>query len=92
MISLKDVRHIAALARLSISKKEEEKFKKDLSAILDYIEKLKKVDISETKETSHPLSVKNVFRKDEAEKSNQNLLSSAPETKDNYIKVKSILK
>ena len=92
MISLKEVRHIAALARLSISKKEEEKFKKDLSAILDYIEKLKKVDISETKETSHPLSVKNVFRKDEAEKSNHNLLSSAPETKDNYIKVKSILK
>ena len=92
MISLKEVRHIAALARLNITKKEEEKFKKDLSAILDYIEKLKKVDIAETKETSHPLSVKNVFRKDESEKSAQNLLALVPETKDNYIKVKSILK
>ena len=92
MISLKEVRHIAALARLNITKKEEEKFRKDLSAILDYIEKLKKVDISETKETSHPFSVKNVFRKDEAEKSARNLLELAPETKDDYIKVKSILK
>ncbi|MEK7503790.1 MAG: Asp-tRNA(Asn)/Glu-tRNA(Gln) amidotransferase subunit GatC [Patescibacteria group bacterium] len=92
MISLKEVRHIAVLARLSISKKEEEKFKKDLSAILDYIEKLKKVDITETKETARPLSVKNVFRKDVAEKCVQNLLALAPETKDNYIKVRSILK
>ncbi|MFH1780544.1 MAG: Asp-tRNA(Asn)/Glu-tRNA(Gln) amidotransferase subunit GatC [Candidatus Nealsonbacteria bacterium] len=92
MISLKEVRHIAALARLSITKKEEEKFKKDLSAILDYIEKLKKVDVSETKETSHPLFAKNVFRKDEGEQSAANLLDLAPETKDNYIKVKSILK
>lgn len=92
MISLKEVRHIAVLARLSITKKEEEKFKKDLSDILDYIEKLKKVDITETKETLHPLSVKNVFRKDEAIQGAQNLLVLAPETKDNYVKVKSILK
>jgi len=92
MISPKEVRHIAALARLSITKKEEEGFRKDLSAILDYIAKLKKVDVSETKETSHPLFVKNVFRKDESEKSNQGLVGLAPETKDNYVKVKSIFK
>ncbi|KKS89573.1 MAG: Aspartyl/glutamyl-tRNA(Asn/Gln) amidotransferase subunit C [Parcubacteria group bacterium GW2011_GWF2_43_11] len=92
MISLKEVRHIAALARLNITKKEEEKFRKDLSATLDYIEKLKKVDVAETKETSHPLFIKNIFRKDEAERGAQNLLELAPETEDNYIKVKSILK
>ena len=92
MISLKEVRHIAALARLSITKKEEEKFRKDLSAILDYIEKLKKVDVSETKETSHPSFVKNVFRKDEPAKGVKNLLDLVPETKDNYVKVKSIFK
>lgn len=92
MISLKEVRHIAALARLTISKKESETFRKDLSAILDYVEKLKKADVSGTMETSHPLSIKNIFRQDEASKSAGNLLESAPETKDNYIKVKSILK
>lgn len=92
MISLKEVRHIAALARLNIAKKEEEKFGKDLSAILDYIEKLKKVDVSGTKETSHPFAAKNVFRKDEASKTAKNLLGLAPEIKDHYIKVRSILK
>ncbi|MFH1423886.1 MAG: Asp-tRNA(Asn)/Glu-tRNA(Gln) amidotransferase subunit GatC [Candidatus Nealsonbacteria bacterium] len=92
MITQKEVQHIAKLARLGLAKKELKKYGKDLSAILDYIEKLKKVDVSETKETSHPLSIKNVFRKDEAEKGAGNLLGLAPETKDNYIKVKSILK
>ena len=92
MISLKEVRHIAALARLSITKKEEEKFSKDLSAILGYIEKLKKVDVSETKETSHPFAAKDVFRRDEAVKTVKDLLSLAPETKDGFVKVKSILK
>lgn len=92
MISKKEVQHIAKLARLGITKKEEEKFGKDLSAILDYIEKLKKVNISETKETSHVFSVKNVFRKDEAAKTGKDLVGLAPDSKDNYIKVKSILK
>jgi len=85
MISLKEVRHIAALARLNITKKEEEKFKKDLSAILDYIEKLKKVDISETKETSHPISVNNVTRRDEFSKFGKKLI-------DDHLKVRSILR
>ncbi len=85
MISLKEVRHIAALARLSITKKEEEKLGKDLSAILDYIEKLKKVDISEIKETSHPTSIKNIMRADEASKFKKKLT-------DGHLKVKSILR
>lgn len=92
MISPKEVQHIAALARLGITKKEEGKFRKDLSAILDYIAKLKKVDIAETPATSHPLLIKNVFRKDEAESKNRHLTELAPETEDNYIKVRSILK
>lgn len=92
MITQKEVRNIAILARLNITKKEEKTLMKDLSAILDYIEKLKKVDVSAVKETSHPLSLNNIFRKDEPEKNTGNLLDLVPETKDNYIKVKSILK
>lgn len=83
MISPKDVQNIAKLARISITKKEEGKFQKDLSAILDYIEKLKKVDVSETKETSHPVAIKNVMRKDEVAKFEKKLI-------DGHLKVKSI--
>ncbi len=98
MIKRKEVQHIAKLARLGISKKEEEKFTKELSSIFDYIEKLKKVDISKIEPTSHSLRVENVMREDEEKSSNfksklpKRLVEMAPETKDNYIKVKSILK
>ena len=91
MISKKEVQHIAKLARLSLSKKEEDKFRKELSSILDYVEKLKKVDIAEVKPTSHPLAVDNVTREDEAKSKKQNLLDLAPNTKNGYIKVKPIL-
>lgn len=92
MISKEEVQHIAKLARLAITKKEEGKFREDLSEILDYIEKLKKVGIVGTAATSHSLLIKNISRLDAVEKKNQNLLNLAPEVKDNYIKVKSILK
>lgn len=92
MISKKEVQHIAKLARLGISKKEEEEFQKELSSILGYVDRLKKVNIAKVEPTSHPLKIENVMRKDEAEKKKQRLIDLVPETKNGYIKVKSILK
>ncbi len=85
MISKKEVKHIAKLARLGLAEKEIEKFQKELSSVLDYIEKLKEVDISKVEPTSHPLRVENVMRKDEVSKFNKKLI-------DGHLKVKSILK
>lgn len=45
MISKKQVEHIAHLARLKLSEKEKEKFSKELSQILDFVEKLNEVDV-----------------------------------------------
>ncbi len=98
MISKEEVQHIAKLARLGLTEKEIEKFQKDLSSILDYIEKLKKVDVSGVKPTSHSVLVENIVRNDEmrlngaSQKEAEKLLDLAPETKDSYLKVKSILK
>ncbi len=64
MISKQEVKHIAKLARIGITKKEEEKFAKDLSSILDYIEKLKEVDVSKVKPTAHSIEIENVMRDD----------------------------
>lgn len=94
MISKEEVKYIAKLARLGITKKEEEKFTRELSSILDYIEKLKEVDISGIEPTTHSILVENVMRKDESRKSkveSGKLLELAPETKNGYLKVKSIL-
>ncbi len=95
MISKEEVKHIAKLARLGLTEKEIEKFQKDLSSILNYVEKLKEVDISEIKPTSHSLRIENVMRIDEARVADpeirKKILDLAPETKEEYLKVKSIL-
>ena len=96
MISKEEVKHIAKLARLGLSEKEIGKYQKELSSILDYIEKLKEVDVSGTEPTSHPLKVENVTRKDggktEARSANsKSLLEMAPDKKEGYVKVKQIL-
>ncbi|PIR71871.1 MAG: Asp-tRNA(Asn)/Glu-tRNA(Gln) amidotransferase GatCAB subunit C [Candidatus Nealsonbacteria bacterium CG_4_10_14_0_2_um_filter_37_10] len=95
MIREKEVKHIAKLARLGLSSKEIEKMKEELSKILDYIEKLKEVDISKTKPTSHSIKVENIMRIDQAEEkkleTRKKLIEMAPEKKEGYLKVKPIL-
>jgi len=95
MITLDQIKHIAKLARLGLREDEIIKFQKDLSLILDYIEKLKEIDISNIEPTSHSIKVENVIRKDELkdediETKNQ-LIEMAPNKKNRYIKVRSIL-
>lgn len=93
MISKEEVKHIAKLARLGLTEKEIEKFQKELSLILDYFEKLKEVDIPEVKAETQPIEIENVMRSDKGLKSKvqgSRLLDLAPETKNGYLKVKSI--
>lgn len=95
MISKKEVQHIAQLARLGLSKKETEKMQKDLSSVLDYIEKLKEVDISGVDVYSPLDGLGNVMREDrikkESKKKDKKLLELAPEKKNGYLKVKQVL-
>lgn len=94
MISKKEVEHIAKLARLGLNEKEVEKMQRELSSILDYMEKLKEIDVSEVEPTSHPLLVENVMRDDEPKNTNsgvrRKIVKQAPDSKNNYFKVKSI--
>jgi len=96
MIDKKEVQHVAGLARLNMTEKEEEKFAKELSLILGYIEKLKEVNVDKVEPTSHPFEVENVMRKDVVqepkEELTKKLVEAAPAQKKNYIKVKTILK
>ena len=95
MITKKEVQNVAKLARLNITK-EEDKFVKELSLILGYVEKLKEVNVNKVKPTSHPFEIENVMREDIPQKPEeetvQRLMKAAPAKKENYIKVKAILK
>ena len=95
-IFIKEVERIAKLARLGLSEKEKEKYSKDLSGILDYMEKLNEVDIKNLEPTTQATGLKNIIRKDEnphevdVEKIKK-IISQAPDREDNFIKTKPIL-
>lgn len=94
MLSKEETQHIAKLARLGLGEAEIERYRKDLSSILGYMDKLKEVDIEGVKPFTHSVEIDNVFRGDEAIPCSQeavNKLQDAfPEKKDGYLKVKSI--
>jgi len=56
-LSLDEVRRIAALARLKLSPEEEQVFQGQLSAILEYVEQLKELDVSGVEPMTHALAV-----------------------------------
>jgi len=95
MISKKEVQHIAKLARIDFSEKELLKLSKQLSAILDYIEKLKEVDTSKVEPTAQVTGLENVIREDKSKiqnpKSKIQILNGVPRKKDGYVKVKAVL-
>jgi aspartyl-tRNA(Asn)/glutamyl-tRNA(Gln) amidotransferase subunit C len=94
MITKKDVKHIAKLARLKISEREVEKFQKEFSKILEYFALLKEVNVEKVKPTSHSIEIENVMREDEPSKKrkmeNEKLLKMMPEKENGYLKVKSV--
>ena len=52
-LSLEQVRHVAKLARLSLTAEEEARFQKQLSAILDAFDQLTALDTADVEPTSH---------------------------------------
>ncbi len=64
MITDKDVKYIASLARIHLSDEESALFTKNLEGILHYVGKLEKLDVSKVEPTSHVLPLKNVYRED----------------------------
>jgi aspartyl-tRNA(Asn)/glutamyl-tRNA(Gln) amidotransferase subunit C len=61
-----NVSHIAKLANLPLKKDDEEKYAKQLSQILEYIEKLTAVNTENVKETSQATDLENVTKEDVA--------------------------
>lgn len=77
-----NVKHIAKLANLSLPEKEEITFEKQLSAILDHIEKLSEVDTSNVEETSQVTGLTDIYREDmpELSLSQEDAVSQAKKT------------
>jgi len=95
-ISKKEVKHIAQLARLNINDKEINLFQKDLGGILNYIGRLKTIK-SKREKNIMAGKIFNVFRKDKISAGKlsyktKKFLREAPDRKNKFFKVPSILK
>lgn len=63
-ISIEQVQHVAALARLKLTDQEQHLFAGQMGAILGYAETLNSIDTTGVVPTSHAVPVENVFRED----------------------------
>ncbi len=94
-LTKKEVEHVAKLARLGLSSQEKSKFTEELSAILDFVEKLNEVKTDKIEPTAQVTGLENISRRDKArkktEKETQKLIDLAPETENRHIKVKAVL-
>jgi len=100
-LSQKQIDHIAGLARIKLTRKEKEKFSRQLTEVLLYVQKLKELNTKNLEITSQVTGLENVYRKDrvleitqpekDKKKNRQTMLKNAPIQKNGYIKVKAML-
>lgn len=95
MLSREEIQNTATLARIGLSEKDIEKYQHDLSEILDYFKKLDELDVSAVEPIGHITGMQNVFRTDRSEDfgdlGREGIMNNAPEKKEEYFKVKSVL-
>ncbi len=92
-IGTTEVERIAKLARIGLSPEETAKMSVELGNILEFVEQLLAVDISDTEPTDQVTGLVDVWREDVVVPSppREQLLANAPEQKDGYIVVKRVL-
>lgn len=92
MIDREQVLHVARLARLKLSDQEVEAMSRELSSILDHIEKISELELDGVEPTSHVVDLQNAFREDVPEPSlaKKEALAVAPDVSgDGLFKVPS---
>ncbi len=88
-----DIAHVAKLANLPLKPEEKNKFEKQLSEILAYVEKLKEVDTKNVEITSQVTGLENITREDTTTPSlsQEEALSNAKSKQNGLFKVPAIL-
>lgn len=92
MITIKDVEHVAKLARLELTEEEKELYTKQLGDVLKYVDQMNEVDTSNVKPMSHAIDFVNVMREDKVvyEQTKEELMANAPEEENGFFRVPKI--
>lgn len=93
MIGDQDVEHVARLARLALTDGEKARMREQLGRILDYIDKLKQIDVDGVEPTSHAVPMLNVMRDDEVEPclDREQMMANAPDRVGELFRVPRII-
>lgn len=92
-ITIKDVEHVAKLARLDLTEQEKHRFTDQLNAILKYADKLTELDTDGIEPTSHAMEIINVVRDDVTVASTPitKVLLNAPDEDEDQFKVPAVI-
>ncbi len=89
-LTVEEVRHIARLARLELTAEQQELYREQLSAILDYVARLRELDTANVPPTAGGgLLSEMPLRPDQSRPglTTETLLANAPETEDDQFKI-----
>jgi aspartyl-tRNA(Asn)/glutamyl-tRNA(Gln) amidotransferase subunit C len=91
MIDREQVLHVARLARLALSEDEVEAMSRELSGVLDHVDKIGELELDGVEPTSHVVELENVLRPDEPRRSlpREQALEPAPDAADDAFRVPS---
>lgn len=93
-VSAEDVNKISKLAKFKFSEEEKKKLQKDMSRILDYMDKINELDLNNVEPLENINETENVFRNDEPKEtiSREEALKNAPSKTDKFFKVPKVIK
>ncbi len=92
-LTIEEVEHIAELAKLKLSDEEKEAYRSQLSAILEYADRLRELDTEDVPPAASVLPLSNVWRPDEVGESlpRQTALANAPASEAGQFRVDAVL-
>ena len=92
-LTREQVRHVAELAKLKLTEAEVALFQEQLSAILDYAQRLDELETDPIPPTAAVLPSQNVMRPDVLRPSfpRDAMLANAPAVQDGFVKVQLVL-
>ncbi len=92
-LTREDVAWIANLARLALTDEELEAYRTQLSAVLDYAERLNELDLTDVEPSAHAVVRQNVWRDDVVEPSLplEDVLFNAAATDQDQFLIQSVL-
>jgi aspartyl-tRNA(Asn)/glutamyl-tRNA(Gln) amidotransferase subunit C len=93
MIDKEQVHKVAHLARLALTEEEETQFTGQLGDILDYVEQLGELDVTDVPPTTRAIDVSNITRADDPHPygDRDSLLAVAPDQEGAFFKVPKIM-